>query len=63
MVVFDADLSNSIFNQLFIEEANYRGETFFKEYLKFNKIVEVKEVKPTIKKEVYQLPELDFDYF
>jgi hypothetical protein len=63
MVVFDADLSNSIFNQLFIEEANNRGETFFKEYLKFNKIVEVKEVKPTIKKEVYQLPELDFDYF
>lgn len=58
---FDSNLTNSIFNQLSIEQAHNKGEIFFKEYLKFNKIVEVKEVKPTIKKEVYQLPELDFD--
>ncbi len=59
---FDTDLTNSIFNDLSIEEANNRGETFFKEYLNFNKIVEVKEIKTIIKKEVCQLPELDFDY-
>lgn len=59
---FDANLNNSIFNHLSIEEANNRGEIFFKEYLNFNKIVEVKEIKVITKKEVFQLPELDFDY-
>lgn len=62
MFVIDADLPNGIFNHISIEEANNRGETFFKEYLNFNKIVEVKGLKPLTKKEVYQLPELDFDY-
>ena len=60
---FDTNLDNSIFNHISIEQAHNKGEIFFKEYLNFNKIVEVKEVKPIIKKEVYQLPELDFDYF
>jgi hypothetical protein len=59
---FDTDLNNSIFNHLSIEQANNRGETFFKEYLNFNKIVEVKEKLIIPKKEVDQLPELDFDY-
>jgi hypothetical protein len=59
---FDTNLNNSLFNQLSIEEANNRGETFFKEYLKFIKIVEVKELKPLTKKQVYHLPELDFDF-
>jgi hypothetical protein len=59
--IFETDLLNSIFNQIEPEQAHARGEKFFNEYLKFNKIVEVKEIKPINKKVLYQLPELDFD--
>lgn len=36
--IFDTDLSNSIFNQISIEEASSRGEIFFNEYLSFHNL-------------------------
>jgi hypothetical protein len=59
--VFDCDLSNSIFNQIDVEEASYRGEIFLREYLRFHKVGEVKKTKSTVPKEKYILPEIDFD--
>ena len=61
---FDTDLINSIFNNIEPEQANARGEKFFNEYLKFNKVVENKErIKYVYKpKLVYKLPELDFQF-
>jgi hypothetical protein len=60
--IFDTDLKNSIFNNISIEDAYYKGEKFFKEFEEFNRIVEVKnEPAPTIKtKVVYKFPEIDF---
>lgn len=60
---FDTDLNNSIFKNISIEDAHYKGEVFFKEFEKFNGIVEVKtEPYRTIKtKAVYKFPEIDFD--
>jgi len=42
MVVFDADLSNSIFNQIEPEEAQARSKVFFNEYA-YSEAVEVRE--------------------
>ena len=60
--VFDTDFNNSIFNQLSVEEASYRGDVFLKEYLQFHGEDEIKEkFIPTRKnKEVFNFPELDF---
>lgn len=60
--IFNTDLSMSVFNQIEPELAYARGEVFYKEYLKFNEEIEVKERikyihKPKI---IYSLPELDF---
>jgi hypothetical protein len=59
---FETDLSNSIFNQLTVEEASYRGDVFLKEYLQFHDEDEIKEkIIPLRKnKEVFSFPELDF---
>ena len=61
--VLDTDLSNSIFNQISIEDAHNKGEVFFEEYLKFHnsneskkELIPVKKAKP-----VFNLPEFDFD--
>lgn len=61
--IFDADLSNSIFNHIEPEEAHARGEVFFDEYMTFNEVVEVKERVKYVHKprEVYRLPEIDFN--
>ena len=61
--IFDADLSNSIFNHIEPEEAHARGEVFFNEYMTFNEVVEVKERVKYVHKprEVYRLPEIDFN--
>jgi hypothetical protein len=60
---FDTDLKNSIFNNISVKDAYYRGEVFFKEFETFNGFVEVKDnPAPTIKtKAVYKFPEIDFD--
>ena len=60
--VFDADLNNSIFNQLTVEEASYRGDVFLKEYLQFQDEVEIKEKIILLRrnKEVFNFPELSF---
>jgi hypothetical protein len=59
---FDTDLNNSIFNQLTVEEAWYRGDVFLKEYLQFHAEEEIIEkIIPLRKnKEVFNFPELDF---
>lgn len=59
---FDTDLNNSIFNQLTVEEASYRGDVFLKEYLQFHAEDETKEkIIPVRKnKEVFNFPKLDF---
>lgn len=61
--IFDTDLKNSIFNNISIEDAHYKGEVFFKEFEAFNGFVEVKDTPaPTTKrKEVYKFPEIDFE--
>ncbi len=60
--VFDTDLNKSIFNQLTVEEASYRGEVFLEEYLKFHGEDEIKEKIIPLRKneEVFNFPELDF---
>ena len=61
---FDTDLTQSVFNTVTPEEAHYRGEVFFKEYLKFYKLNQVKETIPTSKETPKQnLPEFDFDKY
>lgn len=62
--IFETDLNNSIFNNITIEEAYYKGEKFFKEYEKYHGFFEAKSKPlPTIKiKEVYKYPEIDFNY-
>lgn len=59
---FDTDLNKSIFNQLTIEEASFRGEVFFKEYLQFHAETDFKEnIIPVRKiKEIFNFLELDF---
>jgi hypothetical protein len=59
---FDTDLKNSIFNNISVKDAYYRGEVFFKEFETFNGFVEVKDAPaPPIKtKAVYKFPEIDF---
>jgi hypothetical protein len=61
--IFDADLSNSIFNHIEPEEANALGEVFFNEYMAYNEVVEVSERVKYVHKsrEVYRLPEIDFN--
>jgi hypothetical protein len=62
--IFDTDLNNSVFNQISIEDAHNKGETFFEEYLKFNKLNEAKQVLIPIKKPkpFLNLPEFDFEF-
>ena len=62
--IFDTDLKNSIFNNITVEDAYYKGEKFFKQFEEFNEIVEVKNAPPptTKTKDVYKFPEIDFDY-
>ena len=59
---FDTDLNKSIFNQLTIEEASFKGEVFFKEYLQFHAESDFKEkIIPVRKiKEIFNFLELDF---
>ena len=59
---FETDYSGSIFNNITIEEAHYKGEVFFQEYLKFHGENEVNKPKivPPLIKETYIFPELDF---
>jgi hypothetical protein len=61
--IFDTDLKNSIFNNITVEDAHYKGAKFFREFEEFNGIVEVKETPaPTTKtKAVYKFPEINFD--
>jgi hypothetical protein len=61
---FDTDLAKSIFNQVSIEDANSIGEVFFQEYQNFHgyKLIEEKVIEQIRKtKEVYIMPEIDFD--
>ena len=60
---FDTDLKNSQFNNISVEDAYYKGHTFFREFENFHGNAEVnKEHKPTKKaKEVCEFPEFDFD--
>ncbi len=60
---FDTNLSKSIFNYISPEEAFYKGETFFKEYLQYHKIEESKQsIKPINKPNKNLIfPEFDFD--
>ena len=58
---FNTDLSNSVFNQVSIEQAHNRGDKFFNEYLKFNEKEIKKETEPIKKKEAFKFPEIDFD--
>ena len=62
--IFETDLKNSLFNNISVEEAYNRGAKFFKEFEKFNGIVEVKNQPPPKVKTnaVYKYPEIDFDY-
>ena len=56
---------NSIFNQMDMAEAYSLGKKFFESYQAFHGIDEVKDevryVAPI--KEIYRLPEIDFDTF
>lgn len=60
--IFDTDLKNSVFNQVSIEEANCRGETFFKEFLQFHDSDETNEKITSIRKPIdrFEFPELNF---
>ena len=60
--IFDTDLKNSVFNQIPIEEANCRGETFFKEYLQFHDSGQIDDKITSVKKptEIFDFPELNF---
>ncbi len=59
---FNTDFKCSIFNNISVEDAYYRGDIFFREYENFHGNVEVtKQTIPTVKaKEVYNFPEFDF---
>jgi hypothetical protein len=61
--IFETKMDNSIFNQISIEEANVKGEVFFKEYLKFHNIEHKQKRKfvPNTFVQKYQFPELRFD--
>jgi hypothetical protein len=61
--IFDTDIQNSIFYQLDIQQANERGELFFREYLRFHEVDAVNETLISTEKlkEKYKLPEIDFD--
>lgn len=62
---FDTDLSRSIFNYISPEEAFYKGEPFYTEYLQYHKVDEIKApVKPRNKpNQNFNFPEFDFDNF
>ncbi|MFB9058034.1 hypothetical protein ACFFU9_14915 [Mariniflexile ostreae] len=58
---FETSLEHSAFN-IDIEEAHFRGDQFFQEYLKFNKLDEnQKEVQEIKVKSVIVFPQFDFD--
>lgn len=60
---FDADLSNSIFNQLNIEQAKSKDPIFLKEYLKFHKKSKQEQINiiNQIKKEQFEFSIIKFD--
>ena len=58
--VFETDLSKSVFNQIDIQEANSKGEIFFREFLKFHKYDEIKKPNTNVQKVKYKMPEIDF---
>lgn len=60
---FETDLKSSIFNYISVEEAYYRGTTFFREFENYHDKAEVKkQLPPVIKiKEAFIFPEFDFD--
>jgi hypothetical protein len=60
---FDTDLKNSQFNNISVEDAYYKGNTFFREFEKFHGNTDInKETKPKTKvKEIFKYPEFDFD--
>ena len=62
---FDTDMSNNIFNQVDMAEAYSLGKKFFESYQAFhgNDEVEKKVRYVPPKKEIYRLPEIDFDSF
>ena len=63
--IFDTAMSNSILNQMDMEEAHSKGEKFFKSYQAFQGNDEVKDkvrYVPPIK-EIFRHPEIDFDSF
>ncbi len=57
---FNTSLEHSAFN-IEIEEANSRGEQFFKEYLQFHKLNEKEKLKIKVKKLQLNFPKLNFD--
>lgn len=58
---FETDMEKSIFNQIDIEEAYYKGDGFFSEYLQFHKEVNSDiNFIPSLPLETYRLPELEF---
>ena len=61
---FDIDMSNSVFNQMDMAEAYSQGKKFFEDYQAFHGNDEVKDVVRCVPpiKEIYRLPEIDFDY-
>lgn len=58
---FETDMEKSIFNQIDIEEAYYKGDGFFSEYLQFHKEVNSDiNFIPSLPLETYRLPEIEF---
>ena len=60
---FETNSKNSIFNNISVEEAYYRGTTFFREFENYHDKAEVKKQPPPLIKikEDFVFPELDFD--
>jgi hypothetical protein len=61
--VFDSDLKNSIFNNISVQDANYKGDKFFKEFEEFHGLFEVKtDSNQMVKtKNMYKYPEINFE--
>lgn len=61
--IFDADLSNSIFNQLNLEQAKSKDPIFLKEYLKFHKKSKQEQINiiNQIKKQQFEFSTIKFD--
>lgn len=59
---FDTDLSKSVFNCISPEEAFYKGDTFFKEYLQYHKVSDSAKVIKPINKPSQNLIFSKFDF-